>query len=65
MTVYKNTDIKLNDDLYTTEDLMRLRRDRIRERRMRKGSLICGQILSINSADNLVNLEPVELNAAI
>lgn len=52
-------------DYYSSDELMRLRRERIRDRRLRKGSLISGQILSISSADNMIRLEPDELDAAI
>ncbi len=52
-------------DYYSSDELMRLRRGRIRDRRLRKGSNICGQILRIASADNMIRLEPDELDAAI
>ena len=50
---------------YTADELMQLRRQKVRDRRLRKGSLICGQILSINSADNVIEFDPGEFDAAI
>lgn len=50
---------------YSPNELMRLRRERIRDRRLRKGSLITGKILSLTENDNLIELYPAELDAAI
>ena len=50
---------------YSADELMQLRRQKIRDRRLRKGSLICGQILRISSADHVVEFDPVEFDAAI
>ena len=50
---------------YSPDELMRLRRERIRDRRLRKGSLISGRILSLTESDNLIELYPAELDAAI
>ena len=50
---------------YSPDELMRLRRERVRDRRLRKGSLISGQILSISTADNVIEFDPVEFDAAI
>ena len=50
---------------YSAEELIQLRRQRIRDRRLRKGSLICGQILSISTVDNVIEFDPVEFDAAI
>ena len=47
------------------DELMRLRRERVRDRRLRKGSLISGQILSLTPSDNLIKLYPDRLDAAI
>ena len=50
---------------YSPDELMRLRRERVRDRRLRKGSLISGQILSLTPSDNLIKLYPDRLDAAI
>lgn len=50
---------------YSPDELMRMRRERIRDRRLRKGSLISGRILSLTESDNLIELYPLELDAAI
>ena len=50
---------------YSANELIQLRRQRIRDRRLRKGSLICGQILSLTPSDNLIKLYPDRLDAAI
>ena len=50
---------------YSSDELMQLRRQKIRDRRLRKGSLICGQILSIPTADHVIEFDPVEFDAAI
>lgn len=50
---------------YSSDELRRLRRERVRERRLRKGSLISGKILSLTPSDNLIELYPARLDAAI
>lgn len=65
MTVYKNINTIIEKDDYTAEDLMRLRRERVRDRRLRKGSLISGQILSITPTDHLIAYEPADFDKAI
>lgn len=50
---------------YSADELIQLRRQRIRDRRLRKGSLICGQILSISTADNVIEFDPGEFDTAI
>ena len=42
----------------TSIELMKLRRQHIRDRRMRKGSIICGQILSEPSDNSIIELYP-------
>ena len=50
---------------YSADELIQLRRQRIRDRRLRKGSLISGQILSLTPGDNLIELYPARLDTAI
>ena len=54
-----------NMDDYSADELMQLRRQRVRDRRLKKGSLICGQILSISSADHVIEFDPGEFDTAI
>ena len=49
----------------TSEDLMQINRKRIRDRRLRKGSLISGQTLSTASTDIIIELFPTEPDMAI
>lgn len=65
MTVYKNTNHMIEKSCYSAEDLMRLRRERIRDRRLREGSLLCGQILRAFPSDNLIELVSVKLDKAM
>ena len=44
----------------SSEDLMQINRERIRDRRLRKGSLISGQTLSTASTDIIIELFPTE-----
>lgn len=61
--------IRLNNNqdkaLLSSKDLMQINRERIRDRRLRKGSLISGQILSTPSSDNIIELFPNEPDMAI
>ena len=50
---------------YSADELIQLRRQRIRDRRLRKGALICGQILSITSVDHLIEYDPADFDNAI
>lgn len=52
-----------NDMSSDSEQLLRRRRDRIRDRRLREGSLISGGILSI-LPDKIISLYPDELPMA-
>ena len=49
----------------SSKDLMQMNRERIHNRRLRKGSLISGQILSTASFDNIIELYPAEHDMAI
>lgn len=44
--------------LLTSTELMKLHRQHIRDRRVRKGSIICGQILSAISDNSIIELYP-------
>ena len=44
--------------LLTSTELMKLHRQHIRDRRVRKGSIICGQILSATSDSSIIELYP-------
>ena len=61
--------IRLNNNqdkaLLSSKDLMQINRERIRDRRLRKGSLISGQILGTASSDNIIELFPNEPDMAI
>ena len=50
---------------YSADELIQLRRQRIRDRRLRKGSLICGQILSMSTAESVIEFDPGEFDTAI
>ena len=64
MTVPINTNDPSSTPL-TYKDYMKLRREKVRDRWLKKGSLISGQILSTASIDNIVELFPTEPNMAI
>ena len=61
MTEYSNTNRTPGKDLYTMEELMRLRRERLRDRRLKKVLLISGQPCGMTSSDGLIVL----LDAAV
>lgn len=44
--------------MLTSIELMKLRRQHIRDRRLRKGSIICGQVLSTASDNSIIELYP-------
>ena len=44
--------------LLTSTELMKLHRQHIRDRRVRKGSIICGQILSATFDNSIIELYP-------
>lgn len=44
--------------LLTSTELMKLHRQHIRDRRVRKGSIICGQILSATSDNSIIEFYP-------
>ncbi|WP_407385631.1 hypothetical protein [Ruminococcus sp.] len=44
--------------MLTSIELMNLRRQHIRERRIRKGSILCGQVLSTASDNSIIELYP-------
>lgn len=44
--------------LLTSTELMKLHRQHIRDRRVRKGSIICGQILSTTFDNSIIELYP-------
>lgn len=64
MTILTNTNNRSSAPL-TYKDYMKLRREKIRDRRLRTGSLISGQILSLTPSDNLIELYPTEPDMAI
>ena len=64
MTIFSNDDIQNNTPL-TYKDYMKLRREKIRDRRMRTGSFISGQILSLKPPNKLVELYPAVIDMAI
>ena len=49
----------------TSAELIKLRRQHIRERRIRKGSIICGQVLSTASDNSIIELYPEKDDMAI
>ena len=49
----------------TSTELMKLRRQHIRDRRVRKGSIICGQVLSTASDNSIIELYPENDNMVI
>ena len=51
--------------MLTSIELMNLRRQHIRDRRIRKGSIICGQILSTASDNSIIELYPEKDDMAI
>ncbi|MBQ3265088.1 MAG: hypothetical protein IJH07_04860 [Ruminococcus sp.] len=65
MTVYKNSDTVQEKNHYTADELMRLRRERIRDRRRRKGSLIIARILKEVSSEDVSDPELYRLDPAI
>ena len=54
-----------NDPSASPLELMRLRRDRIRERRLRKGAVISGMTLNREVQDNLIELFPAHPDLAM
>ena len=64
MTILTNTNNRSSAPL-TYKDYMKLRREKIRDRRLRTGSLISGQILSLTPSDNLIELYRTEPDMAI
>lgn len=44
--------------MLTSIELMNLRRQHIRDRRIRKGSILCGQVLSEPSDNSIIELYP-------
>ena len=61
MTLYTNTYGETRS--YTPEELLRLRREKVRDRRLKEGSLLSGHILGTR-ADNLIELYPAALRRA-
>lgn len=51
--------------MLTSIELMNLRRQHIRERRIRKESIICSQILSTASDNSIIELYPEKDDMAI
>lgn len=51
--------------MLTSIELMNLRRQHIRERRIRKGSILCGQVLSTASDNSIIELYPEKDDMAI
>ena len=51
--------------MLTSIELMNLRRQHIRDRRIRKGSILCGQILSTASDNSIIELYPEKDDMAI
>ena len=51
-------DLTNDKTMLTSIELMNLRRQHIRDRRLRKGSIICGQILSEPSDNSIIELYP-------
>lgn len=49
----------------TATELMKLHRQHIRDRRVRKGSIICGQILSVASDKSIIELYCEKFEKAI
>ena len=54
-----------NDPSVSPMELMRLRRDRIRERRLRKGAVISEMTLNREVQDNLIELFPAHPDLAM
>ena len=58
-------DLTNDKTMLTSIELMNLRRQHIRDRRLRKGSIICGQILSEPSDNSIIELYPEKDDMAI
>ncbi len=65
MTRNSNVRTEQNIEILTSAELMKRHRKHIRDRRLRKGSDICGQILGAASDNSIIELFPDEIDMAI
>ena len=63
MTLFdtKNSDLRS----YAPDELMRRRRERVRDRRLREGSMMTGRVLTPDKAGNIIELYPDSLPLAL